>query len=332
MVKKIKTVKQLKKHIGETLHVVSREGYEFDATVEKTGKSADSWLVLKTTDKEANKDHSWWPLGGKVCHNCAYDYQISEELESLTTIDSKAEDKAERILTKSELDAARGHFCLLKDGSKGFICVKIAADEKPTRILHNSSDSRSWEYKEREMSEDNAPEAIKHDFTRAYNIWNDEDSLGVRVVKVLEKYDGRKYRYKKVKKTVTEEKKDTKFLSAHEIRKGIGHLCKLADGQEAFIASNEGDASVVCMSSRSNGYGWSLDASDVAAKFRDSIKDYKYGWGILDNCDAAHIKVVEILDEPKAVEEPTKTAESPKTILDMTIKEVLEKLDEIIKR
>lgn len=321
MVKKIKTVEQLKKHIGETLRVVSKDGYTFDATVETTGNPEDPWCILKTTDKVANKDTSWWKLGGKVCHNCAYDYQISEELESLTTIGSKA---SKRVLTKAELDAARGHFCLLEDGSKGFICVKIAADEKPTRILHNSPDSRSWSYTEREMSEDNAPEAIKHDFQNAYNVWNDSDSLAVKVVKVLEKYDGRKYRYKKVKK-------EQKFLSAHEIRKGIGHLCKLADGQEAFIACNEGNVPVICMPSRSNGHGWSLDKSDVADKFKGSIKGYRYGWGI--HGDAEDIKVAEILDEPKAeAPKEAKTAESKKTILDMTIRELLEKLDEIVKR
>lgn len=327
MVKKIKTVKQLEKHIGETLHVVSREGYEFDATVEKTGKSSDSWLVLKTTDKVANKDTSWWQLGGNACHNCAYDYQITDELRSLTTIGGKAEEKVERVLTKAELDAARGHFCLLEDGSKGFICVKIAADEKPTRILHNSPDSRSWTYTTHEMPEDNAPEAIKHDFEKAYNIWNDDNALDVKVVKVLEKYDGRKYRYKKVQKTVTKDKEEQKFLTASEIRRGIGHLCKLADGQEAFIACNDANIPIICMPSRSNGRGWSLGASDVSAKFEDAIKGYRYGWGIHCEDDAASIKVVSILDEPKV-----KTAESPKTILDMTIRELLEKLDEIIKR
>lgn len=325
MVKKIKTVKQLKKHIGETLHVVSREGYTFDATVETTGNPEDPWCILRTTDKVANRDTSWWKLNGKICHNCAYDYQISEELESLTTIDSKAKKKVERVLTKAELDAARGHFCLLQDGTKGFICVKIAADEKPTRILHNSSDSRSWSYTEREMSEDNAPEAIKHDFQNANNIWNDSDSLAVKVVEVLEKYDGRKYRYKKLKK-------EQKFLSAHEIRKGIGHLCKLSDGQDAFIACNEGNIPIICIPSRSNGHGWGLDESDVADKFKGSIKDYKYGWGIHGDGDAVDIKVVEILDEPKEESPKAKTAESPKTILDMTIRELLEKLDEIIKR
>lgn len=322
MVKKIKTVKQLKKHIGETLRVVSKDGYTFDATVETTGNSEDPWCILKTTDKVANKDTSWWKLDGKVCHNCAYDSQISEELTSLTTIDSKDKKKSGRILTKSELDAARGHFCLLEDGSKGFICVKITADEKPTRILHNSTDSCGWSYTEREMSEDNAPEAIKHDFQKAYNVWNDENSLEVKVVEVLEKYDGRKYRYKNVKK-------EQKFLSAHEITAGIGHLCKLSDGQEAFIACAEGDVAIVCMPSRSNGHGWSLSAYDVAAKFRDSIKDYKYGWGIQCESDAADIKVVEILDtqlEEKCVES------TKKSVLDLTVRELLEKLYEAIER
>jgi hypothetical protein len=52
----------------------------------------------------------------------------------------KMKKKTVKYLTKSELDAARGHFCLLADGSKGFICTKTECDEKPTRVLHNSSD------------------------------------------------------------------------------------------------------------------------------------------------------------------------------------------------
>lgn len=322
MSRNIKTAKCLRKHVGKTVHVKSYSEYEFDATVELDTSFKEKKLRLYTEDDKADKDPYWWPnLDGRYGHSCTYDNQITEELKSLTLVTTKkATKKAERVLTKAELDAARGHFCLLKDGSKGFICTKIASDEKPTRILHNSSDSRSWSYTEREMSEDDAPEAVKHDFKNAYNVWNDSDSLAVKVVKVLEKYDGRKYRYKKAKK-------DTKFLTASEIHKGIGHLCKLADGQEAFIAANEGDIAIICMHSRSNSQGWSLDASDVAEKFRDIIKDYKYGWGIHGENDANRIKVVSILDEPE-----DKTAESPKTILDMTIRELLEKLDEIIKR
>lgn len=314
MVKKIKTVKQLKKHIGETLCVVTKGNYTFKATVETARSPVDSWIVLKTTDKIADKDSFWWKQSGKFCHNCAYDYQITDELESLTTI---ADKKSTKYLTKAELDAARGHFCLLEDGSKGFICTKTGSEKKPTRVLHNCPDVFGWGYTDTERHEDNAPETIKHDFEKAYNIWSDGDAFSLKVVKVLEKYDGRKYRYKKAKK-------DKKFLKASEIKAGIGHLCKLADGQEAFIASTVGASPVICMRSKFQGNGWFLEDSDVADKFRYSIKDYKYGWGIYGESDAKTIKVVEILDKPKE--------ETPKTILDMTIREVLEKLDEIIKR
>ena len=325
MVKTIKTVKQLKKHIGETLRVVSEDGYTFDATVEEGGNPADPWLVLKTTNKMANKDRFWWMLGGKVCHNCAFDDQISKELKSLTTTtEKKASKKKSKYLTMTELDDARGHFCLLEDGSKGFICTKTESEEKPARVLHNCPDAIGWNYTGKETPEDDAPEAIKHDFVKAYNVWSDDDAFSLKVIKVLEKYDGRKYRFKKAKK-------DEKILTASEIQAGVGHLCRLADGQESFIATNAFDIPIVCMRSRSSECGWCLESSDVAPKFRDSIKDYKYGWGISDEEDAKSIKVVSILDEPKAEAHKAKE-ETPKTILDMTIREVLEKLDEIIKR
>lgn len=329
MSRNIKTVKCLRKHVGKTVHVKSFLGLEFDATVELDTSFKDEKLRLYTDDDKADKDPYWWTnVGGRYRygHSCIYNHQITKELKSLALVTTKKDTKkSERVLTKDELDAARGHFCLLQDGTKGFICVKIASDKKPTRILHNSSDSRSWSYTEHQMFDDNAPEAVKHDFKKAHNIWNDSDSLDVKVVKVLEKYDGRKYRYKKAKKATT-------FLTAHEIKKGIGHLCKLADGQEAFIATNEGDVPIICIPSRYNSIVWSLDASVVAKKFRDSIKDYKYGWGIHCENDANRIKVVKILDEPKEEAPKAKTAESPKTILDMTIRELWEKLNEIIKR
>lgn len=210
MVKNIKTVKQLEKYIGETLHVVSHDGYEFDATVERAGKSSDSWLILKTANKMVNKDRFWWMLGGNVCHNCAYDYQITDELNSLKAItDKKASKKDTKYLTMAELDAARGHFCLLEDGSKGFICIKTESEERPTRVLHNCPDVIGWSYTGREYPEDTAPEAIKHDFEKAYNVWSDDDAESLKVVKVLEKYDGRKYRFKKVKKEAPKAKEET---------------------------------------------------------------------------------------------------------------------------
>lgn len=210
MVKTIKTVKQLKKYIGETLHVVSYDGYEFDATVETASNPRDPWLILKTTNKMANKDHFWWMLGGKVCHNCAYDYQITDELKSLTTTaDKKASKKTTKYLTMAELDAARGHFCLLEDGSKGFICIKTESEERPTRVLHNYSDAIGLSYTGREHHEDDAPEAIKHDFEKAYNVWSDGDAESLKVVKILEKYDGRKYRFKKTKKEAPKAKEET---------------------------------------------------------------------------------------------------------------------------
>ena len=230
--------------------------------------------------------------------------------------------KTVKYLTKAELDAARGHFCLLSDGSKGFICCKTICYEKPTRVLHNSKDSYSWSYTSLEMDEDDAPEAIKHDFKNAYNIWHDEEAENVKVVEVLEKYDGRKYRKKKDKKTTKS------FLNASEIREGIGNYCELADGQTAFIARSANDTPTICMHKHvGTGIGWYLNDHDLAKSFRDYAKDYEYGWYVHNDADASIIKVVSILDGSVKV----KTAQSEKTILDMTVKELLEKLNAFIK-
>lgn len=243
--------------------------------------------------------------------------------------------KIKKFLTQAEVYAARGHFCLLADGSKGFICTKTKDSlEKPARLLHNSKGSYGWSYTSLEMAEDDAPEAIKNGFEYAYNIWHDEEADLVKVVKVLEKYDGRKYRKKKAKKEspktveATEAKEDEKFLTVPEIVAGIGKFCKLSDGQTAFIASSEGGNAIICMRSKSKRkYGWRLHSTDVSPVFQDSIEGYKYGWAVLREEDACFIKIVSILDKP----EVETSEQSEKTILDMTVKELLEKLDAFIK-
>lgn len=331
MSRNIKTVKCLMKHVGKTVHVVSFDGYKFDAEVCLKGPEHDQYICLYSDDETAKSDRYWWPSSGRYGHSCAIDYQITEELKSLTTIaDKKASKKKTKYLTKAELDAARGHFCLLEDGSKGFICIKTGSASKLTRVLHNSADSCGWSYGKSEMSQDNAPKAIKGTFKYGYNAWDDSDAAKIKVVEVLEKYDGRKYRFKKAKEEPTKTmeapkvKEDKKFLTASEIKAGIGHLCKLADGTTAFVAASMHGIPVICMHTRSQNIGWCLDCSDVSSKFAEDIKGYEYGWNVSDARDAQYIKVVSILDNTKP--------ESPKTILDMTIKELLEKLDEIIKR
>lgn len=224
--------------------------------------------------------------------------------------------KSKKILTKAELDAARGHFCLLSDGSKGYICVKTHSDFKPTRVLHNSTDSSGWEYTDIERNQDDAPDSIKKTFSRAYNANDEGDAFALKVVKVLEKYDGRKYRKKKDKKT------SKAFLTASEIEAGVGHFCKLSDGQDAFIARGKNGRATICLHKQfNNGLGWYLDKSDLADGFKSYAEEYEYGWYIHDESDAFEIKIVSILKEEQ----------SEKTILDMTVKEILEKLNAFIK-
>lgn len=225
------------------------------------------------------------------------------------------------MLTREDFLKNIGHFCTMVDGSKGFIC-KTETDNP--RVLHNLPEKYcGWTYSG-SISNDDAPKSLKKKFSRAWNICDEDDAKVSGVKRILKScIDKDSKKTKKAKETPKAKDTKQKYLTADEIRAGIGHLCKLSDGQEAFIARYPGGSPVVCMKKRTN-LGWELHSDILSEEFESLAKAYSYGWGITDSDDAAAIKVVEILGEPK-------TAESKKTILDMTVKELLEKLNEIIK-
>lgn len=231
------------------------------------------------------------------------------------------------MLTKEDFLKNIGHFCTMDDGSKGFICK---TEKGNPRVLHNLPEKYcGWPYSEG-FCDDNAPEPLKKKFSRAWNVLNDYDVIDSGVKRILKSCVNKTS--KKTKKSKeTPKAKDTKqkLLTADEIKAGIGHLCKLSDGQEAFIALSPGGVPVVCMKEKKEGLGWVLHFDIIAEEFRSIAESYSYGWGITCSNDAKIIGVVEILESPSV--DSIKVAESPKTILDMTVKELLEKLNEIIK-
>lgn len=140
----------------------------------------------------------------------------------------------------------------------------------------------------------------------------------------------KKAKRKKVKEeNLTESSSKESFLTREQLLEHIGNRCKMSDGTEGLIVKTDRGTPRILMNTRANDNGWLYDerVEDDTGASVEVRSQYKYAWNVIDNDDAEDISVVEILEDD--VEEAT---ESSKTILDMTIREVLEKLDEIIKR
>lgn len=131
-------------------------------------------------------------------------------------------------------------------------------------------------------------------------------------------------------------KKATKYLTMKELKEGVGHFCKMSDGSVGFIVWSNVCPRVL-LHQEQDGCGWVYDAAsepdDDATAPVSFRKQFKYAWNVGHKVDAETIKVVEILDaREESVDESPNECFHKKTLLDMTIREVLEKLDEIIKR
>lgn len=322
MSRSIKTYKCLHKHLGKTVHVINSDDIEFDAQV---GYFGEGCLILHTEDKKADAATGWWEDKGGWSHFCKEDrpYQITTELKSIALVKDKKPAKPKKkpgrkkksYKTLEELKANVGHYCTMHDGSKGFICELTTKDHAGTvRVLMNTDEG--WTYGEDSKERDNAPKFVQDQFQRAFNIWNDVDADHVKVMKIGAE-------------AVNLEESDKKpFLFREQLLKHIGKRCKMSDGTEGLIVKTDSGAPRVLMKARANDHGWLYNETvenDTGASV-EVRGQYKYAWNVTDNEDAEDISVVEILED-----DSEKCAESSKTILDMTIREVLEKLNEIIK-
>lgn len=141
----------------------------------------------------------------------------------------------------------------------------------------------------------------------------------------------------KEKKPVKAKKKPGRkrmsYKTLADLKANVGHYCTMYDGSEGFICEltsekNKGTVRVLMNSDEGWTYEKESKGCDNAPKF---VQDqFQRAFNIWDDYDAEHIKVMKIEAKAVKLEEPDK--KSSKTILDMTIREVLEKLDEIIKR
>lgn len=122
------------------------------------------------------------------------------------------------------------------------------------------------------------------------------------------------------------------MLTREDFIKNIGHFCTMDDGSKGFICKTvRGNPRVLHNLPEEYRCGWAysdLISSDDAPE--SLKKKFSRAWNICDNGDAKNSGVKRILK--KCIDlDSKKTTKSPKTILDMTVKELLEKLNEIIK-
>ena len=327
MSRNIKTVKCLKKHIGKTVKVVDEKGHTFLAHV-----MADKSLCLWTTDKAANDSVYWWgPVNGKWGHYCEEDYQITSELKSLTLISVTPKEEKKKIqedawpqdyinkvfkTTKGEYiaflksksrDGAGPAVCCFSDGKRGWIMHKGEIDTVTTGV----------------------PKEFFKVFKSAYfALHHDEFCTPEEYICSVKDTDKLQKIYEEL--NTEEEKKD--FLSHEDIKKYTGHFCRLADGQKAFIAARKNrGVPVIILGDRfgdeKNGWIWHYDADVIAPE--TVLKSARFGWNVGSEYDAERIRVTGILEE---VEPDKEESVKEVSILDMTLRELLEKLDEVIKR
>lgn len=325
MSRNIKSLKKLHSLIGETVHVVSSEGYEFNAVVEDGRQRSKYAVTLITTDSRANEDPYWWHASfseNTWGHHVVRQSQLTEELRSVTTVKEKADTKTVKATKKSyvsaeDLLANEGHYCEMADGTTGFIAGSVYPD--CVCVLHNSEDSAGWCISKRKEITGVSKSFLKK-FSKGWHVSTNEEAKLVKVAKILADTEP----------CETEETSSKKpFLFREQLLKHIGKRCKMSDGTEGLIVKTDTGNPRVLMKARANDHGWSYDEGheDDTGASKEVRSKYQYAWNVIDNGDAEDIAVVEILED-----DTEKPVESSKTILDMTIREVLEKLDEIIKR
>lgn len=237
-------------------------------------------------------------------------------------------------LTVKDFVGGIGHYCKMNDGSLGYIARKTAhRGSVLPRILHNYIGAPcSWEYTDLERTEDNAPESLKKTFERAWNINGqyDADTSGVKKI-YKRKPNGMKAPKKAVKKKEYAPKKSQAFLNKEQIADGVGHFCIMADGSEGYIARTKSGNPLVIHNADKTCEGWCFDPEDYDTTREDKelCEKYHRGWWINHDSDAEEVKVAKILD----TQPEEKSAESTKkSVLDLTVRELLEKIYEAIER
>lgn len=197
MSRDIKTIKGLSKHIGEDVKVTLSNGSKILA---KVIRHTDGSIVLVTTDSNADKDFYWWSYAtSKDCeewgHYCSFEYQITEELNCLTSIGKKAKATPKKIkekpkatkefLTAKEVKANIGKWCLLKSGSKAYIASLKHNKNAAVLLIPNQYEEKGWCVTESDKEDYVAPKKVLDATHKGWEVLNDGDVQHIGVVDIL---------------------------------------------------------------------------------------------------------------------------------------------------
>jgi len=322
MSRNIKTVKCLSKHIGKTVKVVDDEGRTFLATVEEGPD-------LYTTDKTANESMYWWWNGrDRYGHHCRRYYQITDELKSLTLVsEKKSTKKPEKKVVKEyrpffadELTVKKnvGKFCKLYNGKIGKLVDR--GESSPLLLLKDYDSDIGWS-----LNDDS--EYRKEGWQYGWNM-HDQGCATAKIVEFFDKDPTAKE--KPAKKTKKAEVETKKIILADVLKKYVGHYCEMYDGSMGFIARSCYEDSVCVIHNSKKSSGWEIRGreDEIKGVNKTFIKRYKFGWHVDRDDQATSVKVTKILGSSEAYEPEESTTK--KTIFDLTVRELLEKLNEIV--
>lgn len=286
MSRNIKSLKKLHSLIGETVHVVSSEGYEFNAVVEDGRQRSKYAVTLVTTDSRANDDPYWWHASfseNTWGHHVVRQSQLTEELRSVTTVKEKADTKTVKATKKSYVSAEyllanEGHYCEMADGTTGFIAGSVYPD--CVCVLHNSEDSAGWCISKRKEIT-GVTESFLKKFSKGWHVSEDDEAKLVKVAKILDKVS-------------SADKAEQKKLSLEDLKENIGHCCTFDSGDKGYICESTHGQILVCFNTKQHGHGWKVDR-DVPENLH---KHFRYAYFIGDASLIEEIGIVSIDTEP----------------------------------
>lgn len=174
------------------------------------------------------------------------------------------------------------------------------------------------------------------DFDAKY-FWRDDDGTmahncakDYQITKELKCLSSTGKKFKSVKKIKKEP--EEKYFSAKELLDSVNNFVKLKSGQVGYLIKRKFGAkeiATVLMKQQEDGYGWNISNNNEQISVELEQK-YSCGWNFWDDNDAKDVQVIKVVDDDEEVKEEPSEGPVKNALLDMTVRELLEVLNEII--
>lgn len=189
MSRNIKTVKCLSKHIGELVRVVALDG---EHCLAKVVSNEDQCYPVLKAPEDFKARYFWRDEDGSMAHNCARNYQITEELKCLSSTGKKfksvkktKKEPEGKYFSSEELLDFVNNFVKLKSGQVGYLIKRTFGDKEcATVLMKQQEDGYGWTIK---MNHEQISEELGQKYTYGWNFWDANDAETVQIVEVLDK-------------------------------------------------------------------------------------------------------------------------------------------------